>query len=907
MLSSYLFLKSTMSHHSPHSQSEKFASTTGTFNAGRRVPPPRSLPHPSSARDRQTHSSSMDNSVSSTTLKIGHQEFRDKVVIRVDEATEPGTPDEEAARYRKDIASFILGRNVPRMPKVPSGTNSGKTVVHALRKRLKSHDIDAVLNTLVLLDELMRTVPYFYRYVADDRFFRRLWRFVDHNYKNQVMSFLKHNRSKASMYMGSFDSEVAERVKILIRAWAVDLSTMFPGQVDAKAGYLIERYNKKKTRMTFPEVPKTDTPWVCPISPKSTNRRLHVHSRGESSSSSTSVETWTLDELENTVILFNSLVDSASTVDDVKGELCGDLAARCRRIGGNLSQITMNMNDEADLARAVSISEMVQSSLDKYNVLLQGGNPSNINRDSNKIVTIPSDDEPDSYSSDEDDRTSSSFRRIRLRSDEGAASDSARSNIQRSNSMGSAPNVIPTSSRAADIANEHRFSEASEWTKALDERDSWNRIDELDHQDNSERDSTSRHDRSHGRNHSREFLDETSARRTNNRGRGRELEDFDSDDVSDSSDSSHSRERKLRTTKQKPKGSTGKRIESSSRSKGRDFKRNQKSSPPRTKTSVEKSRMDDSDEATQAETLISIYTDETKKGKGEDKTRRKRDSHKKKKERPRDANDDRKPPVKSVEGNNSNPAMANIGSSSGSVGNASNVHPFIPSYGMNNFMVPPNPLALYSSMNSPGVLDPMKMYQAYTTVNPTAYYSNMNPVWNPMAFNPMNPYNLNMSSMSMMGPPPASQMPGGAGNIYRQGTAPTIEAERTHNVVGDNGNSNRDSYSSQRSALESPHSGVGMPQNPSTSWSAPVPASDIPDVSNGIGPQGMTKQEAEMRAAEYHSTMQHAAAMYQLAESGYRTMQGHAAIAQSPNLSNSQLETPESSKATDSQTHDKQE
>jgi hypothetical protein len=101
-----------------------------------------------------------------------------KAVIMVDEATEPGIGDEDGRRRRVALVEMVQTGGDPRLGN-PAGNSPGAAVAHAIRKRLKSDDYVAVVNCLTLLDETMRTCPYFYRYIANDKFFRRMWRFVD--------------------------------------------------------------------------------------------------------------------------------------------------------------------------------------------------------------------------------------------------------------------------------------------------------------------------------------------------------------------------------------------------------------------------------------------------------------------------------------------------------------------------------------------------------------------------------------------------------------------------------------------------------------------------------------------------------------------------------------------------------
>jgi hypothetical protein len=101
-----------------------------------------------------------------------------KAVVMVDEATEPGIGDDDGERRRVALVELVQSGGDPRHGNAAENS-PGAAVAYAIRKRLKSDDHVAVLNCLTLLDETVRTCPYFYRYIANDKFFRRMWRFVD--------------------------------------------------------------------------------------------------------------------------------------------------------------------------------------------------------------------------------------------------------------------------------------------------------------------------------------------------------------------------------------------------------------------------------------------------------------------------------------------------------------------------------------------------------------------------------------------------------------------------------------------------------------------------------------------------------------------------------------------------------
>eukprot|EP00171_Calliarthron_tuberculosum_P011907 IDg11907t1 len=205
--------------------------------------------------------------------------FMTRIVVLVDEATEPTLSENEVARRRGDLVAMA---NSAVQSGGAGGNTAGHNIAYAIRKRLKSDEPVAVMNTLKLLDELMRSCAYFFRYVADDKMFRRLWRFVVPDYKNGVRSlFPFSHRSRSSMldmHAAAGKQEIAEMVLILIRAWAEELSVLYDGKIVASASFLIERYNSKRERIDFPEIPDSELPWVCPVGPNAKQKAANVYS-----------------------------------------------------------------------------------------------------------------------------------------------------------------------------------------------------------------------------------------------------------------------------------------------------------------------------------------------------------------------------------------------------------------------------------------------------------------------------------------------------------------------------------------------------------------------------------------------------------------------------------------------------
>lgn len=308
-----------------------------------------------------------------------------QAMVMVDEATEPGISDEDGIRRCGKLVALVQTGGDPRYGSVV-GNSPGAAVAHALRKRLKSDDHVAVLNCLTLLDELMRYCPYFYRYIANEKFFRRLWRFVDPEYKPDPRGRLpfstssKMSKMVAATRSSAVNIELAERVLILIRAWAEELSIMFSGQQDPDAGFFIERYSNKRMRIKFPDVPSTSTPWVCPVGTSAGRSRFASYGgqnggrRGTTTTTKSPLpKSLSLGEIENTVNLFSNLLEKATDISDVQGDLCTDLADRCRLISQHIDTLSATMEKDEDISRAIKVSERLQSTLEVYDVAIASG------------------------------------------------------------------------------------------------------------------------------------------------------------------------------------------------------------------------------------------------------------------------------------------------------------------------------------------------------------------------------------------------------------------------------------------------------------------------------------------------------------------------------------------------------
>ncbi|OSX69457.1 hypothetical protein BU14_1493s0001 [Porphyra umbilicalis] len=325
---------------------------------------------------------------------VRNQEFVTRIVVLVDEATEAGVAEDVAEKKRVALVRIVLAE--------PGG---GSAVMFAIRKRLKSMDEVPVLNALTLLDELMRTCPFFYRFAASEKVFRRMWRFVVPDYKESV----KGKVFKKSVFDGRTPggrTQAAERVLILIRAWAETLSTMFRGRFDPAAGFLIERYNNKRTKIAFPPVPPSELPWVCPISPsaEATTRGRPSRSASAPGGRSTSAPAsglppnLSLTEVENTVTLFENMLEKASNAEEVKGDVFTDLAVRCQVIYDNMHQLAVSMERDGEVARASRTNDRLRNVLSIHREAVETGRLAPISH----IPVVNMDSDMDDPSSDDD-------------------------------------------------------------------------------------------------------------------------------------------------------------------------------------------------------------------------------------------------------------------------------------------------------------------------------------------------------------------------------------------------------------------------------------------------------------------------------------------------------------------------
>lgn len=172
----------------------------------------------------------------------------------------PRSMDAKVARLVAESGERASARLVKLIAMEPE---SAVMTVRIIRKHLS----DVTQNPepkLLLLDQLMRNCPYFYRFTANPRFFSTMWAL----HKAQTVS------PSARML-----------VLILIRAWAEDLAAMFFRRNDPPAAFWVERYDRKRRYIKFPELPSgEDRPFVCRVS--AANKRIplergHIMNREE--------------------------------------------------------------------------------------------------------------------------------------------------------------------------------------------------------------------------------------------------------------------------------------------------------------------------------------------------------------------------------------------------------------------------------------------------------------------------------------------------------------------------------------------------------------------------------------------------------------------------------------------------
>ncbi|GJQ08954.1 hypothetical protein GpartN1_g745.t1 [Galdieria partita] len=178
----------------------------------------------------------------------------------------------------------------------------GELLAFAIRKRLKVQDEDVLNRALLLLEDAVRNVPGFFRDIATDKFFRRLWRIVVPDYKEPVSTRLRKtltitNTENIIKQHRSISYEIKEMVMMLMRAWAEELEASSSFSMDPAAVFWMERFHSKNLKYHFPEVRQEGKPYVhgtralknipsSVLSPLISNK---AYSSSSSQSSSTSI------------------------------------------------------------------------------------------------------------------------------------------------------------------------------------------------------------------------------------------------------------------------------------------------------------------------------------------------------------------------------------------------------------------------------------------------------------------------------------------------------------------------------------------------------------------------------------------------------------------------------------------
>ncbi len=741
--------------------------------------------------------------------------FRTRIVVMVDEATEPSLADADASRRRAELVAMA---NSASQATAPVGSN----IAFAIRKRLKSDDATAVINTLKLLDELMRSCPYFYRYVADDKMFRRLWRFVVPDYKNGVRSMLPfpghRSRTAADLRATAGRPDIAHKVLILIRAWAEELSVMYNGKFDPAAGFLIERYKAKRDRVKFPDVPSSELPWVCPVGPSTSQNASNASRssyRGGAGSSSRRAngalpESLGLDEVENTVNLFENILENATNVSELKTDVSKELVSRCRIIGDNLDKLSMSMDKEEELTRAIRVSEKLSRALNAYDMSIRSGEvnkpipvisglgESPVNSDHEDYdAPRPVDTSSMEYRSErsmEDDRNHAARfvpptpvkSGVRSKIPRAATArfgkdrkklSTSRSHDSHLDGAASEPELTAQERQERREEAQRRFhreyvaskrgTAATRRERSLSPAVGDRRLERSKTHATMERPSRSkrREDRSESDSDAREIDDEQDRREDRDR-RSRRNED---DSAS-----------RKKTTKREMKKSSSTYVSGAGTSSAK---------PPKSRKGKDgKRRIGRSATALDSNTLVDVGASDlvADSGDSSDDVRRPRDIFSKLGERYEQGDDDQQTSTTDTEVTG-NMQSLNITPASNTPANPMNMYQTAPYGGV--MMMPPgmammnpmgmyntvNPMAMYGSVNPMmqgmpqpnGMMQPNPMFGAYNTVNPAMYYNSMNPMANPMAayasHNPVpamfpNPY------MTQTQPPqqPVQQVPQGS-------------------------------------------------------------------------------------------------------------------------------------------------
>ncbi|KAJ8902379.1 hypothetical protein NDN08_006786 [Rhodosorus marinus] len=259
----------------------------------------------------------------------------------VDAATGPGLSSEQKFDTYSRINDFCA-------------SGGGSAVSFLIGERLQTTDLNKAMRVLECLEEMMRTVPFFYRYTANQKFFKRLWRYINPYYKSGIM------QPKAVVY----PVPITRKVLTLVRAWAYDLHKMYAGKYEPAAAFWVERYNTKRAKVNFPEPPKGVGPWVCPVNEK-TDRKLR---------SQYDIKGMSVDAMENLVTLLESIVHNSYSVHELESnDALPSLIKDGRSAIESRDSITQNLAREDDVSRCIELSERLETVISRYDRALATG------------------------------------------------------------------------------------------------------------------------------------------------------------------------------------------------------------------------------------------------------------------------------------------------------------------------------------------------------------------------------------------------------------------------------------------------------------------------------------------------------------------------------------------------------
>uniref|UniRef100_A0A7S0G0H9 VHS domain-containing protein n=1 Tax=Rhodosorus marinus TaxID=101924 RepID=A0A7S0G0H9_9RHOD len=259
----------------------------------------------------------------------------------VDAATGPGLSSEQKFDGYNEIANFCKN-------------GGGSAVAFSIGERLQTTDLNRAMRVLECLEEMMRTVPFFYRYTANQHFFKRLWRYVNPYYKSGIL------QGKAVTY----PVPIMRKVLMLVRAWAYDLHKMYAGKYEPAAAFWVERYNTKRAKVSFPEPPKGVGAWICPVDER-TDRKLR---------SQNSIKGMSVDAMENLATLLESIVHNSYSVHELESnDALPSLIKDGRSVIEGRDSIAQNLAREDDVSRCVELSERLERVISKYDEALATG------------------------------------------------------------------------------------------------------------------------------------------------------------------------------------------------------------------------------------------------------------------------------------------------------------------------------------------------------------------------------------------------------------------------------------------------------------------------------------------------------------------------------------------------------